>query len=141
MSFDIHNVLVKRRKNVQHFYVRWSQRSWWNALERFVMCVHHAADSLVTCNLFLCCSASHRSYCVCWLSQLSEEVSNAIESRTAISGLIPARPFKRADRVFRLTPRAIAAAVTEMPSGSRHSSLIISPGWGGLYISIIFSQW
>src|SRR5713226_8240323 len=55
-----------------------------------------------------------------------------MERRTAISGLIPARPLRMADSVFRLTPRASAACVTVTPRGSRQSVLMISPGWGGL---------
>ena len=38
------------------------------------------------------------------------------------------------DRVRRATPRPSAAAVTVKSSGSRQSSLTISPGWGGLCI-------
>jgi plasmid maintenance system antidote protein VapI len=37
------------------------------------------------------------------LSQLSALVSKAMERRTAISGLIPARPFRMRDKVLRLT--------------------------------------
>ncbi len=39
-------------------------------------------------------SATHKSYCDCWFSQLSADVPNALDSRIAISGLIPARSFK-----------------------------------------------
>jgi len=35
-----------------------------------------------------------------------DDVPKAIDKRTAISGLIPARPFRTFDRVFRLTPSA-----------------------------------
>jgi hypothetical protein len=62
------------------------------------------------------------------LRLLSAEVLKAMESRTAISGLTPARPFRIALSVFRLTPRASAASVTETPRGSRQSSRMISPG-------------
>lgn len=55
---------------------------------------------------------------------------HATDRRTAISGLIPVRPFKRLDSVFRLTPRALAASVTLRPNGSRHNVRKISPGWG-----------
>ena len=34
-----------------------------------------------------------------------------MDRRTAISGLIPARPFRIADNVLRLTPRAFAVSV------------------------------
>ena len=67
-------------------------------------------------------SACHRSYCICWFNQLSALVSKAMDRRIAISGLIPARPLRMADKVLRLTPRLSAAAVTEIPSGSRQSS-------------------
>ena len=43
-------------------------------------------------------------------NQLSDDVSNAIERRTAISGLTPARPFSTAESVFLLTPSALAAS-------------------------------
>lgn len=76
-------------------------------------------------------SACHKSYCVCWFIQLSELVPNAIDSRTAISGLMPARPLSRAESVLRLMPSAAAASVTESSSGSRQSLRMISPGWGG----------
>jgi hypothetical protein len=51
-----------------------------------------------------------------------------MESRTAIPGLMPARPFAMSLKVFLLTPRAFAASATEMPSGSGQSCLMISPG-------------
>src|SRR3989442_4966625 len=59
-----------------------------------------------------------------------------MESRTAISGLIPVRPFNRLESVLRLTPRAWAASVTLKPRGSRHNVRKISPGWGGLCINM-----
>src|ERR1700692_582959 len=70
------------------------------------------------------------------LSQLSGDVSNAIASRIAIAGLTPDLPFSNSDNALRVTPRPLAATVTEMPSGWRHSSRITSPGCGGLYIAI-----
>ena len=45
------------------------------------------------------------------MSQLSGVVSKAMESLNAISGLIPARPFRIADKVFLLTPRPSAASL------------------------------
>src|SRR5206468_3936817 len=90
--------------------------------------VFYARASLTTLSCFRRCSACQRSYCACWLSQLSEDVPKAMERRTAISGLIPARPFRIAERVFRLTPRASAASVTVTPSGSRQRVLMIAPG-------------
>ena len=80
-----------------------------------------AATSFSTLNSCRLCLASHKSYWACWLSQLSAEVSNAIDRRIAISGLMPARPFKIADNVLRLTPSASAALVTVRPSGSKHN--------------------
>ena len=43
-------------------------------------------------------------------------VSNASASRKTISGPIPARLLRTADRVYRLTPNAFAAPVTDTPS-------------------------
>src|SRR5580700_2623570 len=62
-----------------------------------------------------------------------------MDRRTAISGLMPARPFKMADKVFRLTPSDLAASVTVSFSGSTHSALSTSPGCGGLCIFIVTS--
>lgn len=56
--------------------------------------------------------------------------------RSAIPGLIPDLPFKMAGRVLRLTPSPFAASVAESPSGSRHSSLMTSPGCEGLCMLI-----
>jgi hypothetical protein len=57
----------------------------------------------------------------------------------AISGEMPDRPFRMAERVLRLTPRAAAASVTVKPSGRKHSSRNTSPGWGGLCILMVTS--
>src|SRR5438105_2111766 len=62
-----------------------------------------------------------------------------MERRTAISGLIPARPFRMPDSVLRLTPSARAAAVTVKCRGSRHNVLSTSPGCGGLCIFMVTS--
>src|SRR6266566_1167012 len=62
-----------------------------------------------------------------------------MERRTAISGLIPARPYRMPDSVLRLTPSDRAASVTVKFRGSRHSSLSTSPGCGGLCIFIFTS--
>src|SRR3989441_12558123 len=75
--------------------------------------VLQAADNLTTRSFFRFLSACHRSYCTCWFIQLSAVVSNARESRTAISGLTPARPFKIAESVLRLTSSARAASRSE----------------------------
>jgi hypothetical protein len=94
----------------------------------------------VTLSRSRCCAACQRSYWTCWLSQLSGVVSKAIANRIAISGLIPAWPFRMLDNVLRLTPKALAARVTDNPKGSRHSFLRISPGCGGLCIRIAFTS-
>src|SRR5712691_2686667 len=60
-------------------------------------------------------------------------------SRIAISGLTPARPLRIPESVLRLTRSALAAADTERPSGSRHSSRMISPGCGGLCMQTLLS--
>src|SRR5712691_6517267 len=62
-----------------------------------------------------------------------------MERRTAISGLMPARPLRMADSVLRLTPRDRAASVMVKFRGSRHSVLSTSPGCGGLCIFIFTS--
>jgi len=62
-----------------------------------------------------------------------------MDNRTAISGLIPDRPFRMLDRVLRLTPSAWAASVTLRPKGPRQSTRRISPGWGGLCIFMVES--
>src|SRR5579859_6644980 len=63
-----------------------------------------------------------------------------MERRTAISGLMPARPLRMLDRVLRLTPSDLAASVTVRFRGSRHSALSTSPGCGGLCIFIVTSM-
>jgi hypothetical protein len=47
------------------------------------------------------------------LSQLSADVSNAIDSLMAISGLIPARPLIIEDKVFRIIPKPLADAILD----------------------------
>src|SRR3990172_6652854 len=73
------------------------------------------------------------------MSQLSALVLKAIERRTAISGLIPARRLRMLESVFRLTPSARAASVTVTFRGFRHSSWSTSPGCGGLCIFMVTS--
>src|SRR2546425_279580 len=51
---------------------------------------------------------------------------------------MPVRPWRRFDRVERLTSRAFAALVTLKPRGSKHSFLRTSPGCGGLCIRRLF---
>ena len=101
----------------------------------------YAADSLATRSFLRFRSACQRSYCICWLIQLSAVVPNASDSRTAISGLIPARPFRMLDSVLRLTPNASAACVTVRPRGFKHNSRSTSPGCGGLCIFMARPQW
>src|SRR5579871_4385302 len=60
-----------------------------------------------------------------------------MEGRTAISGLMPARPFRMLDKVLRLTPSDFAASVMVIFRGSKHSVLSTSPGCGGLCIFIV----
>src|SRR5579862_1077967 len=62
-----------------------------------------------------------------------------MERRTAISGLMPARPFKMLDRVLRLTASDFAASVMVIFRGSKHRVLSTSPGCGGLCIFIVTS--
>ncbi len=57
----------------------------------------------------------------------------------AISGEIPNRAFNNDDSVFRETPRPLAASVTVNPKGSKHNSLTVSPGCGGLNMPILSS--
>ena len=71
-------------------------------------------------------STGHTVFAV--VSQLSGVVSNAIESRIAISGLMPVWPFSNSESAFLLIPRAFAAFVIDNPSGLMQSSLIILPG-------------
>src|SRR6266403_6316247 len=82
------------------------------------------------------CWACQRSYCICNRSQVSGLLPNAFDSRIAISGDTPLWPFSSSDKAFRVTPRPAAAAVTDKPRGFRHSSRMISPGCGGLCISV-----
>ncbi len=62
-----------------------------------------------------------------------------MDSRTAISGLMPARPLRMPESVLRLTPSDRAVSVTFSPNGSRHKLLSTSPGCGGLCIFIVAS--
>src|ERR1700722_46924 len=52
---------------------------------------------------------------------------------------MPLRPLMSSDTDWRDTPRGTAASVTERPAGARQSSRRISPGWGGLNISMTAS--
>ncbi len=77
--------------------------------------------------------AFHKSYCNCSRSQPSGVRPKTFDNLMAISGLTPTLPFKRTERVFRVTPRAMAASVTVKFSGFIQNSLMISPGWGGFW--------
>jgi hypothetical protein len=70
------------------------------------------------------------------VSQPSGDRPNTFDNLKAISGLIPALPFNSAEKVFLVTPSALAASVTLIWSGSTQNSLMISPGWGGLCMAI-----
>ncbi len=72
--------------------------------------------------------ACHRSYAVCMPSQASGLEPKAFESRIAISIEIPDLSFTSSDSACRVTPSALAASVTERPSGSRHCRRTIPPG-------------
>ena len=62
-------------------------------------------------------------------SQVSAVLPNAFSSRMAISGEIAVFSFRTADRLFRATPRILAASVTVNSNGSRQASRIRRPGW------------
>jgi len=55
-------------------------------------------------------------------------VLKAIDNLNAISGVMPARRFKIADNVLRLTSNAVAASLTLNPKGSKQSAFKTSPG-------------
>ena len=52
---------------------------------------------------------------------------------------MPVLPLSRRDRVTRDMPNCLAAWVTLMPSAGSMSSRMVSAGWGGLYIRILFA--
>src|SRR5512136_510652 len=53
---------------------------------------------------------------------------------------MPDLPFMTLFRACRVTPRIFAPSVTDKPKGSRHARRMLPPGWGGLFIGIIFSS-
>jgi hypothetical protein len=57
--------------------------------------------------------------------------------RSAIEGLIEARPLTTLDKVVRSTPKWAAASPTCRFKAGRMSSLKVRPGWGGLNIELI----
>lgn len=84
---------------------------------------YYAAILLNTSTLtgFRC--AFQRSSLACMYSQLSGDVFVALPILTAISGLIAALQLISADKVFRVTPKCLAASVTVKPNGLITSSL------------------
>src|SRR5262245_53002357 len=58
---------------------------------------------------------------------------NAFSMRNAISGDKEERSFSSVDNAARVTPSALAAAVTESPSGSTISARTKPPGCGGFF--------
>jgi hypothetical protein len=92
----------------------------------------HAASIRLNLLISTDCAAFHKSCCSCSRSHPSGVRPKTLDSLNAISGLTPALPFRRVERVFRVTPKASAASVTVKFSGSIQKSLMISPGCGGL---------
>src|SRR5581483_8234382 len=78
--------------------------------------------------------ACHRSYCDCMPTHSSGLVPRASDSRNAISAEIPALPLRMRDNATRVTPRCLAASVTE--TSSKYSRRT-SPGCGGLNMRIV----
>src|SRR5450756_1001026 len=76
-----------------------------------------------------------RSCETCMRSHVSAVLPKAFASRTAISAEMAAFSLTRLFSAWRLTPRTRAPSVTVRPSGSRHSSRTIRPGWGGFFAS------
>jgi hypothetical protein len=89
--------------------------------------ISHQANTLTLISPSFCMTCQ-RSYWLCWINQLSGLPPKAFDSRIAISGEIPNRPFNRADKVFLETPSPLAASVTVNPNGSMQRALITSPG-------------
>jgi hypothetical protein len=103
----------------------------------------HAVPVYAACILFKSpmsrdCRAFHKSYWSWSRSQPSGERPKTFDNLSAISGLMPERPFKSAENVFLATPSALAASVTVTSSGSMQNSLMISPGCGGLCMAISY---
>ena len=74
----------------------------------------------------------------CFVVQAPKESARSAPTiRTAISGPMPERPAMRLCSCWRVTPSAFAAALIETPSASI-SSPIISPGWGGFFIGMVW---
>ena len=84
-----------------------------------------------------CCSACHKSHCVCIPSQTSGVVLSHAERRKAIPAVTPAFPFSTLESVTRDTCNAFAALVIVISSGihSRNTS----PGCAGLCILLILN--
>src|SRR5690348_8198396 len=69
-------------------------------------------------------------------NHVSGVLPKALESRMAISGLIPDFPVTILFKVCRVTPRTFAPLVTDKPKGSRQSCRTMSPGCGGFFIGM-----
>jgi hypothetical protein len=83
------------------------------------------------------CDARQRSYWACMPIHSSGLVPRASDSFSAMSAEIPALPFKMRDSATRVTPRCLAASVTDLvPRYSRRTL----PGCGGLCMRIKTSQ-
>src|SRR6266566_3856258 len=78
-----------------------------------------------------------RSWCACWVSQLSALPPKTLDNRTAISGEIPRFPFTSSDSVVHVTPSAAAASVMVRPKGSMHWRSTKPPGCGGFFIGMV----
>src|SRR5580700_7188238 len=72
-------------------------------------------------------------------SHVSGVLPNALESRIAISGLMPDLPLITLLSACRVTPRTFAPAVTESPRGSRQALRMLRPGCGKFFMGIGFS--
>src|SRR5579859_1051075 len=73
-------------------------------------------------------------------NQVSAVLPKALDSRIAISGLMPDLPFTTLLRACRVTPSTFAPAVTESPRGSRQSWRTTWQGWTGVFMGMEFSS-
>ena len=80
--------------------------------------------------------ASQRSCAICIPSQVSGVEPNAFDRRIAISMEMPVRSLMSSESAWRVTPKPLAARVTESPRGSRHCLFTIPPGCGGFCMTI-----
>src|SRR6266404_481564 len=100
--------------------------------------IHQAAVSrtFVTSRRLTRCFARHKSWLYCIASQLSGERPRALESRSAISGLTLLAPLRIRCNVEPATPSFAANSRALRLFGFRYTSVINSPGCGGLCIDI-----